>query len=55
MKVKSNYTEEMIEDLKNYKSIDVVAELESILVSELKVSIRKEKRRKSILKIINGK
>jgi hypothetical protein len=55
MKIKANFTKEMIEDIKGIKSMDVVAELESILVSELKSSIRKEKRRESIKKIINGK
>lgn len=41
-KLKTEWTEEMAQALKNYRSIDYVAELEDMLVDKLALSINKD-------------
>lgn len=42
-KMKANFTPEMIQDLESYYGIDVQAEIESLLKSEIGKETRKEK------------
>lgn len=46
--IKAEWSAELIKDLNSFHSIDVDAELEKILVGELKVQIRRDNRKKKI-------
>jgi hypothetical protein len=47
-KIKCDWSVDLLKDVNSFHNIDVEAELEKILANELKVSIRKQNRKKKI-------